>query len=294
MSATSKTGRGASRLAAIALVMLAGTASSAVAQDKAERVLSIGGAVTEIIYALGEEDRLIGRDSTSSYPEAALELPDVGYMRALAPEGVLSIKPDLILAREGSGPPEAVEVIRSAGIPFVDVPEKFTADGIGDAVDAVAGALGVEEKGEALHAEISAQMTQLAETVSGIDEKKRVLFILSMQGGRIMASGTGTAANGIIELADAENAIVDFEGYKQLTDEAIITIDPDAILMMDRDGELDTPPETVFAHPAIATTKAGKDKALIRMNGLYLLGFGPRTASAALDLAKALYGDDIH
>jgi len=294
MSAISKTGRGASRLAAIALAMLAGTASSAVAQDKAERVLSIGGAVTEIIYALGEEDRLIGRDSTSSYPEAALELPDVGYMRALAPEGVLSIKPDLILAREGSGPPEAVEVIRSAGIPFVDVPEKFTAEGIGDAVDAVAGALGVEEKGEALHAEISAQMTQLAETVSGIDEKKRVLFILSMQGGRIMASGTGTAANGIIELAGADNAIVDFEGYKQLTDEAIITIDPDAILMMDRDGELDTPPETVFAHPAVATTKAGKDRALIRMNGLYLLGFGPRTASAALDLAKALYGDDIH
>jgi len=294
MIVISKTGRVASRLAAIALVTLAGTVGLASAQDKAERVLSIGGAVTEIIYALGEEDRLIGRDSTSSYPEAAAALPDVGYMRALAPEGVLSIEPDLILAREGSGPPEAIEVLRSAGIPFVDVPEDFTAEGIGEAVDVVADALNVEDKGKALHAEISAQMDELANAVSGIEEKKRVLFILSMQDGRIMASGTGTAANGIIELAGAENAIVDFEGYKQLTDEAIITIDPDAILMMDRDGELDTPPETVLAHPAVATTQAGKDKALIRMNGLYLLGFGPRTASAALDLAKALYGDDIH
>lgn len=294
MIGMSTTGRTASRLAAIAFVSLVGTAGPGVAQDKAERVLSIGGAVTEIIYALGEEDRLIGRDSTSSYPEAATALPDVGYMRALAPEGVLSIEPDLILAREGSGPPEAIEVIRSAGIPFVDVPEDFTAEGIGEAVDVVADALNVEDKGKALHAEISAQMGELANAVSGIEEKKRVLFILSMQDGRIMASGTGTAANGIIELAGAENAIVDFEGYKQLTDEAIITIDPDAILMMDRDGELDTPPETVLAHPAVATTQAGKDKALIRMNGLYLLGFGPRTASAALDLAKALYGDDIH
>ncbi|MAZ19500.1 MAG: hemin ABC transporter substrate-binding protein [Ahrensia sp.] len=294
MIAITKIGRGASRLAAIALVSLVGTAHPVIAQDKAERVLSIGGAVTEIVYALGEEGRLIGRDSTSSYPQAATALPDVGYMRALAPEGVLSIEPDLILAREGSGPPEAIEVLRSAGIPFVDVPEDFTAEGIGDAIDVVADALGVEEKGAALHAEISAQMKQLAETMSGIGEKKRVLFILSMQDGRIMASGTGTAANGIIELAGAENAIVDFEGYKQVTDEAIITVDPDAILMMDRVGDHGTDPDTLFAHPAIATTQAAKDKALVRMDGLYLLGFGPRTASAALDLAKALYGDDFH
>ena len=294
MIAITKTGRGASRLAAIALVSLVGTAHPVIAQDKAERVLSIGGAVTEIVYALGEEGRLIGRDSTSSYPQAATALPDVGYMRALAPEGVLSIEPDLILAREGSGPPEAIEVLRSAGIPFVDVPEDFTAEGIGDAIDVVADALGVEEKGAALRAEISAQMKQLAETMSGIGEKKRVLFILSMQDGRIMASGTGTAANGIIELAGAENAIIDFEGYKQVTDEAIITVDPDAILMMDRVGDHGTDPDTLFAHPAIATTQAAKDKALVRMDGLYLLGFGPRTASAALDLAKALYGDDFH
>ena len=294
MTGISTTGRAALRLAAIALVLFVGAAGPVLAQDKAERVLSIGGAVTEIIYALGEEDRLIGRDSTSSYPDAAMALPDVGYMRALAPEGVLSIRPDLILARGGSGPPEAIEVIRSAGIPFVEVPEDFTAEGIGDAIDTVADALGVEEKGEALRTEISAQMEQLAETVSGIGEKKRVLFILSMQDGRIMASGKGTAANGIIELAGAENAIGNFQGYKQLTDEAIIAVDPDAILMMERDGDLDTPPETVLAHPAVASTQAGKDKALIRMDGLYLLGFGPRTASAALDLAKALYGDDVY
>lgn len=280
-------------LAAAIFSALAGIGGTAAAQEKAERVLSIGGAVTEIVYALGEDHRLIGRDTTSTYPEEARALPDVGYMRALAPEGVLSIEPDLILAREGSGPPEAIEVIRSAGVPFVDVPEEFSAEGIGKAIDVVADALGAEEKAEQLRADLAAKMDELDEATSAIEEKKRVLFILSMADGRIMASGTGTAADGIIDLAAAENAIQDFQGYKPLTDEAIITINPDVILMMDRGGDHGASPETLFAHPAIATTKAGEEKALIRMDGLYLLGFGPRTASAALDLAKALYGDEL-
>ena len=80
----------------------------------ADRVLSVGGSVTEIVYALGEGDRLVARDSTSSFPDSAVKLPDVGYMRALAPEGVLSVNPDLIIAEEGSGPQETIDVLREA------------------------------------------------------------------------------------------------------------------------------------------------------------------------------------
>jgi len=279
--------------AALIALILAARAPGARADDQPQRVLSIGGAVTEIVYALGEEDRLVGRDTTSTYPEAAQALPDVGYMRALAPEGVLSIKPDLILAREGSGPPEAIDVLKSASIPFVEVPERYTAEGIGEAIAVVAKALDAEEKGEQLRAEFAEQMSALEATIAGIEEKKRVLFILSMQGGRILASGKGTAADGILKLAGAANAITEYEGYKQLTDEAIITANPDVVLMMDRGGNHAVDDETAFAHPALGTTQAAKDHALIRMDGLYLLGFGPRTASAAHDLAKALYGDDV-
>jgi iron complex transport system substrate-binding protein len=273
--------------------LLAARATSAHADDKPQRVLSIGGAVTEIIYALGEEERLVGRDATSSYPAAALELPDVGYMRALAPEGVLSIKPDLILAREGSGPPEAIEVLKSARIPYVEVPERYTAEGIDAAVKVVAKALDADEKGNELRTELATQMTALADTVAGIEDKKRVLFILSMQDGRILASGHGTAADGILKLAGAENAITEYDGYKQLTDEALIAANPDVVLMMDRGGEFAVDDETLLSQPGLKTTKAARDHAVVRMNGLYLLGFGPRTAAAALDLAKALYGDDL-
>lgn len=279
--------------AATIALLFAARAPSAYADDEPQRVLSIGGAVTEIVYALGEEERLVGRDSTSSYPEAALKLPDVGYMRALAPEGVLSIKPDLILAREGSGPPEAIEVLKSASIPFVDVPERYTAEGVEEAIRVVAKALDAEGKGDTLRAEFAEQAAALEAAVAGIGEKKRVLFILSMQDGRILASGKGTAADGILTLAGAANAITEYDGYKQLTDEALIEADPDVILMMDRGGEFAVDDETLFLHPGLKTTQAAKDRAVIRMDGLYLIGFGPRTASAALDLAKALYGDDI-
>ena len=93
----------------------------------ASRVVSIGDFITEIVYALGEEGRLVGRDFTSTYPDAANKLPDVGYMRALSPEGVLSINPTAIIAVEGSGPKETIEVLKKASVPFVFVPEKYTA-----------------------------------------------------------------------------------------------------------------------------------------------------------------------
>ncbi|MET0748950.1 MAG: ABC transporter substrate-binding protein, partial [Rhizobium sp.] len=94
------------------------------------RLVSIGGDVTEIVYALGEEKRLIARDSTSVYPEAAAKLPDVGYMRALSPEGILAVNPSAIIAVEGSGPPEALAVLRNASVPFETVPQSFDRDGI--------------------------------------------------------------------------------------------------------------------------------------------------------------------
>src|SRR5690554_4553900 len=89
---------------------------------EAGRVVSLGGAVSEIVVALGQGGRLVARDTTSTWPEAVAALPDVGYLRQLSPEGLISVAPDLILAEEGAGPPEAVEVLRAAAIPFVTIP----------------------------------------------------------------------------------------------------------------------------------------------------------------------------
>lgn len=256
-----------------------------------ERVATIGGSVTEIVYALGQEDRLVARDSTSTWPEAATALPDVGYVRALSPEGVLSVSPDLVLADEGSGPPEAIDVLRKASVPVVLLPADPTAEGIAAKVEEIGRALGVEGDAEALAGTIRADLAAAKDRAAAIPEekRKRVLFVLSLQGGRIMASGEGTSAASMIEMAGAVNAVEGFEGYKPVTEEAVIAAAPDVILMMDRGTGHD--PDGLFGLPAIAATPAGKNRALVTMDGLYLLGFGPRTADAVSDLSHALYAE---
>ncbi len=284
-----------SRAAVVAAVLLA-TGASAHAQEAkydASRVLAIGGSVTEIIYELGEQDRLVARDSTSVFPEEALELPDVGYMRALAPESVISVSPSVIITLEGSGPPEALEVLEKASIPMITIPDRFDKEGILEKVRVVGEVLAVEDKAAELARKIGEDIDAAEALTDGIESRKKVLFVLSLQGGRILASGTGTAANGIIAMGGGENAVTDYSGYKQLTDEAVIEAAPDVILAMDRGGDHETQVDELLLHPAIAATPAARNKSVVRMDGAFLLGFGPRTAAAARDLANALYGDAV-
>ena len=256
------------------------------------KIAAIGGSITEIVYALGEQGRLIARDSTSRYPEAALKLPDVGYMRQLSPEGVLSVNPSGILALQGSGPKEAVDVLKKASVPFIEVPDRFDNEGIIEKIRVVGKALGADAKAEVLAADVAAKLQAAEKQTALIKERKRVLFVLSIQGGKILASGSNTAADGIIKLAGGVNAIEGFSGYKQLSDEALVTARPDVILMMNNAGPA-TSDDQLFAIASVSPTPAGAARKLIRMDGGYLLGFGPRTADAIHDLAVSLYGGQV-
>ncbi|MER8481763.1 hemin ABC transporter substrate-binding protein [Mesorhizobium sp. M1322] len=253
-------------------------------------IAAIGGSITEIVFALGEQDRLVARDSTSRYPEAALKLPDVGYMRQLSPEGVLSVNPSGILALHGSGPKEAVEVLKKTSIPFIEVPERYDHEGILEKIHIVGKALGADAKADALAAEIDAKLKAAEEQTASIKDRKRLLFVLSMQGGKILASGSDTAADGIIKLSGGVNAVDGFSGYKQLSDEAVITARPDVILMMMNNAGPAASDDELFANPSILSTPAGAARKVVRMDGGYLLGFGPRTADVIHDLAASLYG----
>lgn len=255
----------------------------------APRVVTLGGAVTEIAVALGAGDQLIARDSTSTYPARVLALPDVGYVRALSPEGVLSVAPDLILSEQGAGPPETIAVLEAAGVEFVTMPDEPTPRGVLDKIDAVAMALRLPEAGAALKAEVAAGLEAAKARAAAVRDPQRVLFVLSLQGGRVMAGGEGSSAEGIIRLAGGVNAATGFAGYMQMTDEAVIAAAPDLILMMDREGDLAIRAEDVQAHPALGLTPAAQAGRIVRMDGMLLLGFGPRTPDAAEALYKALY-----
>ena len=254
-------------------------------------VLSIGGSVTEIVVALGQQHRLKARDTTSSYPPDVTNLPDVGYMRALSPEGVLSVGPSLILSEEGAGPVEALDVIRAADVDYVEIPDALTPEGILQKIEIIGDALDVPDRADELAATVEAALSAaLSDADRSEADKKRVLFVLSTQGGKINASGTGTAADAIIQMAGGVNAITDYPGYKQLTDEAVGLAAPDVILMMDRGGDHGAADDELFDMPAIRLTPAAETRSVVRMDGLLMLGFGPRTADAVTMLNDALYG----
>jgi iron complex transport system substrate-binding protein len=255
------------------------------------RLVSIGGAVTEIVYALGKGDLLIARDSTSLYPYEAAKLPDVGYMRQLSPEGVLSVNPSAILMIEGSGPKPAIDVIRKSSIPVVTIPEGYDADAIKAKILAVGAALGADAEAKALAEKVLADIDVAVKAAHEVpaDKRKRVLFVLTLQGGKIMAAGDHTAANGILNLAGAVNVAGEFQGYKPMNDEAVIAAAPDVIVMMSRAGPGASDQE-VLSHPAVKLTPAGKAQALLRLDGAATLGFGPRTADAIRTLSTSLYG----
>nr|WP_170371880.1 ABC transporter substrate-binding protein [Ruegeria arenilitoris] len=265
--------------------------SAAAAQAESKRVIAIGSSLTEIVHALGQQHRLVGRDRSSSWPPEAADLPDVGYRRSLSPEGVLSVAPDLILALEGSGPPETIAVLQEAGVDYVTIADEFSRDGVIDKIRAVGVALGVEAEAEALAAETARRLDlALAQASDAQDAPVNVLFLLSARGSEFVVGGAETQADTIIRMAGGKNAAAGVTGFKTMTPEAMAATAPDVILMMERQGEPILSEEELFALPAVRLTPAGRNRALIRMPGAYLLGFGPRTADAVMDLSAALRG----
>lgn len=253
---------------------------------KLDRILSIGGDVTEIIHELGAGKRVIAVDTTSTFPPAVMALPKVGYMRALSTEGVLAQSPDLILASAGSGPPEVIAALKQSGVPVALVDYSPTAQGIGRKIALIAEILDVKDKGVALAKSIEHELATLEASLAKA-QRPRTLFVLSLIGGRIMAAGSKSSANEIIALAGGTNAVADFDGFKPASAEAIIAAQPEAVVMMQREGDIGA--DDLFAQEPFSKIPAAKTRKLIRMDGSYLLGFGPRTPSAARELAKALH-----
>lgn len=260
-----------------------------VSVSDSSRIISIGGGITETLYALGLDKQVVAVDTTSLYPPRALkEKPNVGYMRQLSPEGVLGLSPSLVLASDAAGPKEAVAVLEAASVPFIHVPDHFTGEGIIEKINLVASAAGATARGKCLAASVEADLSALATLRARVAAPVRVIFILSLANGRPMVAGKGTAADGIIQLAGAVNAMTDFEGYKAVSDEAVVAAKPDAVLGMTRPGFTLTG-EEIFSQAAFRLTPAAARKSFVTMEGDYLLSFGPRTARAARDLAHALY-----
>jgi len=257
----------------------------------ASRILSVGGDVTEIVYALGAGGRVVAVDATSQFPESALkEKKNVGYMRALSTEGCLSVDPTLILSSERSGPPEVVKSLKATSVPYVEVPDQHSLQGILAKVRLIAKAVGADAEADKVSAQVERDFAALAAATAKVKRPLRVLFVLGVQNGRINVGGSNTSAHAILKLAGAENVAQQVNGFRPLPDEAIVELAPEVIVAMRRSSGNDAhDTDALLSLKSVQSTPAGAAKRLILMDGLYLLGFGPRAPAAARDLMGKLY-----
>lgn len=257
----------------------------------ARRLVSIGSAVTEIVYALGAGAEVVAVDSTSRHPEAARAVPNIGYMRRLSAEPIIALAPSLVLAVEDSGPPQAFDLMRAAGLDVRMIDDDYTPDGVAAKIATIASALGREAQGAALAASFKTALDAVVSRVASVGSKPNVLFLFAVGNGTPLAAGRDTAPDGLIRLAGGNNVFDAFGGYKPLSPEAAIGATPDVLLVTEQTIESLGGLDQLLARPELASTPAGRNRRVVAMDALLLLTFAPRTPEAIRVLAAALHPD---
>lgn len=253
-----------------------------------ERIVSLGGDITETIYALDAQAVLVGVDSTSEWPATAHALPDVGYVRQLAAEGVLSLRPQLIIATHDAGPPGVLAQLRSAGVSIETLPVSYTPDEVVAKVRTIGHLLGKDDAATALVSKMRAQYAELTKAVATMPSHPRAVFMMSAGGGSPLLAGNDTAATHAMALAGGINAIDSYSGYKPVSTEAMAALAPDVIVVMRERADTLGGIDGVLKLPGVALTPAGKARRVILVDGQALLGFGPRNAAQELALQREL------
>ncbi|MCX7205956.1 MAG: hemin ABC transporter substrate-binding protein [Proteobacteria bacterium] len=244
-----------------------------------KKIVTLGGALTEIVYALDAEARLVAVDQSSVYPPAANKLPKVGYYRAFSVEGVLSQKPDLILASDQAGPPEALARLQRTGIPVIVLPSAPNLAALEKRITGIASALQEEEKGKNIIAKLKREVVHVPAS------NTRALLLISRSGSP-EGAGNETSADAILKLAGLNNVLAKQHGYKPLSMESIAALQPDVIVLSSMSIQNLGGMEKVLAMPGLAQTPAAKNKKIVMMDDLLLLGFGPRLPEALQQLKQ--------
>jgi len=270
--------------------MLSGMTSAyaAVNVDAKRRIVSIGGALTEIVYTLGAAGDLVGVDTTSLYPEIAQKLPSVGYARALSLEGVLALAPTQVIATEDAGPPAVLRQIMDAGVPVSILAANHRFEGVLERVRLMGELTGQSQQAHCLSVLLNQGWERAQKQVSAQKINfRRVLFILAHSTNQIMVAGADTSADAMIRYAGAINAVTGFTGFKPITPEAVIAAQPDIILLTDQGMQASGGIEGALKLPGVDRTPAGKSRRIVSQEAMFMLGFGPRFP-AAVEALNAL------
>ncbi|HEK1689621.1 TPA: ABC transporter substrate-binding protein [Pseudomonas putida] len=283
------------RRPAVLLALCAALVAStqALAADLPQRWVSAGGALSEWVSALGGEPRLVGVDTTSQHPESLKGLPSIGYQRQLSAEGILSLRPDVLVGTEEMGPPPVLAQIRKAGVRVELLSSKADLVAVDANLKQLGMLLGAEQKAAQLAADYHQQLEVLQEQVKQAQASHKVpgvLLLVGHAGAKPLIAGQGTADDWLLRQAGGRN-LAEHQGYKNFSNEALAALDPDVVVFSDRALVGEQALQALLKeNPALATSRAVRDKRLVPLDPTLLVGgLGPRLPLALQDLAAALY-----
>lgn len=269
----------------LALTTLAGLMGAPIAgASEPLRLVTADGAITEIVYRLGAGSMVVGVDTTSGYPDATDTLPKVGYLRALPFEGVLALKPDMLITSDQAAPAENLERLSRAGVQVEQLPSAQTPEAAMQRIERVGELLGKHQKAVALTRALRADIHKTQSLASKRGFRPKVLFILAAGNHSVMLAGKGTSADALMNAVGAENAVSELMGYKPANREAILASQPDAIVVAES-----TPGQfAVDDWPEVKRLAAWQSGHRLVADGMLLLGFGPRLPQAMAELNQVL------
>ncbi|MFM4844053.1 hemin ABC transporter substrate-binding protein [Aeromonas caviae] len=234
-----------------------------------ERIVSIGPATTELILALGGEQSLVATDVSSPEPRG---VPKVGYHRALAAEGILSLSPTLVVGSDEMGPNSTLDQLRRANVKVEVMATAPTLANLNERIDTLAHLLGDQAAGSKLKEEIAAQSDTLAAQAKQ-NKPLKVAFLLLHKGQPTSIAGGNTTASALVTLAGGVNPVAGLHDYKPVSTESLIELQPDLVLVSGRDWQQYQDPDAVLSQvPALLATPAGKNKAIHAIDGHALQG----------------------
>lgn len=270
-------------------LVLIGVALSATAQ-KELRIITAGSAMTETVCALGYCDKIVASDRTSLYPERIQSLPSIGYRNSISAEGIISLSPSLFIVEKGYVTDIVVEQISSAGIPTITIERVYDLNGTKQLITTIGDALQRTAEAKALCLKIENQIQEAAAMVKKSKTVPRVLCVYNRGAASVDVAGAKTFAS-ILPLVGATSAISGIEGYKPLNAEALISSNPEYMLMFESGVKSLGGIDGVLKIPGVMQTIAGKEKQIIAFDGIKLSNFGPRLGEAVKELVLLLHPD---
>lgn len=258
-----------------------------------QRWVSAGGSLSEWVVALGGESKLVGVDTTSLNPASLQKLPSIGYQRQLAAEGILALRPDVLLGSEEMGPPPVLAQLQAAGVWVESLSAKADMGTLEDNLTRIGALLGDPQRAEKALADYQQRLATQADWVAQAQREQKapgVILLLGHAGNSPMAAGQDTAAAWLIEQAGGHN-LTTHNGYKALSTEALMALDPEVVVFADRRlvGE-EAKQALLKSNPALAATRAARDGRLVALDPTLLVGgLGPRIPDGLAALSAAFY-----